>query len=158
MSESDPGSIQKGIPSSVAIRKHPLHPAMVGFPVAFFSAALLTDLLFWWSGQRMWADFSFWLILAGWFSGLSSVLSGLIDFMTIQRARDLKAGWIHFILTDLAIFLATFNLFARLEDRYGFILFSGLWLSAVIFVLLLAGGFYGSRLVYRYLIGTYGPG
>jgi uncharacterized membrane protein len=155
--ESNPSSSSKGVPSRAAIWKHPLHPAIAGFPVAFFTAALVTDLLFWRSADSFWADFSFWLILSGWLTGLASVLTGLIDFLTIERVRALRAGWIHFILTDLAVFLATFNLFARLEDRYGFVLFAGLWYSLVIAAFVLAGGFFGGRLVFRHLIGPSGP-
>ncbi len=157
MEGTEPGSAFKGVPSTVAIRKHPIHPAIVGFPIAFLGAALLTDLLFWWFADRFWADFSFWLILAGWLTGLASVFTGLIDFLTIERARALPVGWIHFILTDMTVFLATFNLFARLEDRYGFILFAGLGLSFFITISLIAGGFFGGRLVYRHWIGPYRP-
>jgi uncharacterized membrane protein len=158
MSGTDSAKASKGVPSSVAIRKHPLHPAIVGFPIAFLTAPVITDLLFWQSNDRLWADFSFWLILGGWLTGIGSVLTGLIDFLTIKRARTLKEGWIHFILSDLAVFLATFNLLGRLEDRSGFILFAGLGLSVLISVSLVAGSFFGGRLVFRHLIGPYGPG
>ena len=158
MEGTEPGSAPKTMPSRVAIRKHPLHPAIAGFPVAFFTASLITDLLFWRGAGQLWADFSFWLILAGCLTGLASVLTGLIDFLTIERARALPAGWTHFILTDLAVFLATFNLFLRLQDRYEFVLFAGLGISVVVVVSVLAGAFFGGRLVFRHLIGPYGPG
>jgi uncharacterized membrane protein len=45
-----------------------------------------------------------------------------------------------------------------IRENPGFILFAGLGLSVLISVSLVAGSFFGGRLVYRYLIGPYGPG
>lgn len=142
--------------STVSIGNHPLHPALVDFPLAFLTAALLSDLLFWWSGRAHWAEFSFWLILGGLLSGLLAFLTGLVDFLTINRARQTTVGWIHFLVTDLALFLSTFNLVARLGDRQDSILFVGVGFSLVVTILLLVAGYSGGRLVFRYRIGTYG--
>lgn len=142
--------------STVSIRKHPLHPAVVDFPIAFLTAALVTDILFWWAGDAHWAEFSFWLILAGWITGMIAILTGLIDFLTMEKARSHTAGWVHFLLTDLAIFLSTFNVISRLNGRQETLLFTGLGLSAVVAVLLLIAGFFGGQLVFRYLVGVYG--
>jgi uncharacterized membrane protein len=147
---------KKGVPSTVSIGRHPLHPAVVDFPIVFLTSALVTDILFWWTGDAHWAEFSFWLILAGWITGMMAILTGLIDFLTIERARSHRAGWFHFLLTDLAIFLSTFNVISRLNDRQDSLLFTGLGLSAVVAVLLLIAGFFGGQLVFRYLVGVYG--
>ena len=146
----------QGIPATVAVRKHPIHPALVGFPITFLSAAPVTDLLFWWTGNPLWAEFSFWLILSGMVTGALALLTGLIDFLTIERARAAAAGWTHFLLADAAIFLSTFNLVGRLEDRQGSILFTGLALSAIAAGMLLAAGYFGATLIYRHRIGVYG--
>lgn len=142
--------------STVSIGKHPLHPALVDFPLVFLTAALFTDLLFWWTGRLYWADFSFWLIVGGLLSGLLAFLTGLIDFLTISRARQTLVGWIHFLVTDVALFLSVFNLVARLDERQESILFAGLGYSLVVTLLLLVAGYSGGRLVFRYRIGVYG--
>ena len=141
--------------STVAIGRHPLHPALVDFPIALLTAALATDLLFWWTGSPEWASFSFWLILAGVLTGFVAFLSGLIDFLTIDRARKHAAGWVHFLVTDLALFLSTLNLVARLDERQDAVLFAGLAFSAAVTLLLLVGGYAGGRLVFRHAIGVY---
>lgn len=143
-------------PSTVSIGNHPLHPALADFPLVFLTAALFTDLLFWWTGGGQWAEFSFWLILGGLLSGLLAFLTGLIDFLTIGRARQTLVGWIHFLVTDVALFLSVFNLVARLDDRQGSVLFAGLGYSLVVTLLLLVAGYSGGRLVFRYRIGVYG--
>lgn len=142
--------------STVSIGNHPLHPALVDFPIAFLTAALLSDLLFWWTGRLHWAEFSFWLIVGGLLTGLLAFLTGLVDFLTISRARQSVVGWIHFLLTDLALFLSVFNLAARLDDRQESILFAGVGFSLVVTLLLLVAGYSGGRLVFRYGIGVYG--
>ncbi len=138
------------------IGKSPLHPVLVDFPIAFLTAALLTDLLYWRTGAAQWADFSFWLILAGWLSGLLAVATGLIDFLSIERARTLSTGWLHFLATDLAIFISTFNLIERLSDHQGGVLFTGLAYSTVVAVLLIIASGLGGQLVFRHMIGIYG--
>lgn len=156
MTETEENRPAPGIPSTAAIRNHPLHPALVDFPIAFLTGALVSDLLFWWTGNSQWAEFSFWLILGGLVTGFFAFLTGLIDFLTIARARRTLIGWTHFLLTDLALFLSTFNLLARLEDRQGSILFVGLGFSLIVSLLLLVAGYSGGRLVFGHLIGVYG--
>lgn len=133
-----------------------IHPALSDFPLALLSAALVTDLLFWRTGAGRWAEFSFWLILAGLLSGLAAVLTGLIDFLTDERARTIPAGWLHFVLTDLAIFLTTFNWISRIFNRQEKLLFTGLGLSAIVAALLLVSGYLGGRLVFYHRIGVEG--
>lgn len=142
-------------PSTVSFRGHPLHPSLTHFPIALLTAALAADLLYWRTGSPEWASFSFWLILAGLVIGLLAFLAGLVDFLTIPRARQTTAGWLHFLTTDLALFLSTFNLAARLDDRQGAVLFAGLGLSAAVALLLLAGGYTGGRLVFRHGVGVH---
>ena len=155
-----PGQVtprQQTAPNRAAIRKLPLHPMLVDFPIAFLSAALITDLLYWRTGAAQWADFSFWLILAGWLGGLLAVTTGLIDFLSVQRVRALSTGWLHFLASDLAIFISTFNLIARLADHQSAVLFTGLVYSAAVFALLIIAGRFGGQLVFRHGIGVYNP-
>lgn len=142
--------------SRAAIGKYPLHPVLVDFPIVFLISALLTDLLYWWTGTVQWADFSFWLILAGWLGGLFAIATGLIDFLSMARARALSTGWLHFLLADLTIFISTFNLIIRLPDHQGAVLFAGLAYSTVAAVLLVIAGSLGGQLVFHHWIGLYG--
>jgi uncharacterized membrane protein len=147
---------KRAVSSKAAIGKRPLHPLLVDFPIAFLIAALLTDLLYWRTGVAQWADFSFYLILAGWLIGLLAITTGLIDFLSIRQARALSTGWLHFLAADLAIFISTFNLIVRLPDHPGAVLFSGLAYSTVVAVLLVIASGLGGQLVFRHGIGVYG--
>ena len=156
MSPEEDNSRKRAVSSKAAIGKRPLHPLLVDFPIAFLIAALLTDLLYWRTGATQWADFSFYLILAGWLIGLLAITTGLIDFLSIRQARALSAGWLHFLATDLAIFISTFNLIARLPDHQEAVLFTGLAYSVVVAVLLVIASGLGGQLVFRHGIGVYG--
>lgn len=136
--------------------KRLLHPILVDFPIVFLTSAFLADLLFWRTASAQWADFSFWLILAGWLSGLLAVATGLLDFLSSGQARSLTIGWLHFLLADIAIFISTFNLILRLPDHQGSVLFTGLVYSSVVAVLLVIASNLGGRLVFRHMIGVYG--
>jgi uncharacterized membrane protein len=157
MSPEEHRSLNQSVSTRAAIGKHPLHPVLVDFPIAFLTAALLTDFLYWRTGTAQWADFSFYLILAGWLGGLFAVATGLIDFLSIERARTLPAGWLHFLATDLAVFITTFNLIARLPDHPDAVLPAGLAYSGVVAVVLVIASNLGGQLVLRHWIGVYGP-
>ena len=74
---------------------HPLHPALIPFPIAFLTGALVTDIVYWSTTNDFWARMSYWLIIAGLVMGALAAVLGLIDFLTIERARAYAAGWIH---------------------------------------------------------------
>ena len=86
-----------GVPSTVAIFGHPLHPLLVTFPIAFLPGALGTDVGYWLTGDSFWARASFWLIGAGIVSGLVAAATGMSDFVRIERVREHSAGWAHMV-------------------------------------------------------------
>src|SRR5258708_35747376 len=43
----------------------PIHPILVSFPIAYFTAAFVTDLAYWQTAAVLWETFSDWLITAG---------------------------------------------------------------------------------------------
>src|SRR3954471_17500016 len=97
--------LTKDAPSTAAVGGHPIHPMLIPFPIAFLCGALATDLAFWGTGDSFWARNSFWLLAAGLVTGVLAALFGLIDFLTIPRARSLAAAWVHFIGNDVVLIL-----------------------------------------------------
>jgi uncharacterized membrane protein len=51
-------------------------------PATCFVGALLTDLVYWRSAEKMWADFSAWLVSAGVVLGWLFLIIGLIEIGT----------------------------------------------------------------------------
>ncbi len=68
-----------GVPSTVAIAGHPLHPLSVIFPIAFLAAALGSDIGYWFTGDFFWARASLWLIGLGLAGGILASAIGLSD-------------------------------------------------------------------------------
>lgn len=148
----------QGIPSKAAIGGHPIHPMLVPFPIAFLVGAFLADLGYWWTAEPYWARGSLWLIGAGLVSGGLAAVFGLVDFLTIGRAREHRGGWIHFLGNATVLALALVNMLVRLPDPAQAVLSWGLTLSAATAGLLLVTGWYGGELAYRHMIGVTGHG
>jgi uncharacterized membrane protein len=147
-----------GVPSTVAIAGHPIHPILVQFPISFLVGALLTDVTFWITDDTFWGRASFWLILAGLVGGIAAALTGILDFLRIGRVRKRTAGWAHLILNVTALVLAAVNLVWRWKNPIAAILPWGIALSAIVASVLGVSGWYGGELVYRHKISVIGDG
>jgi len=146
--------LSKGVPSTAAIGGHPIHPMLVPFPIAFLVGALASDLVFWGTGDGFWSRASWWLLAAGVVMGVLAAVFGLIDFLTIARARQGSTGWVHFLGNLLAVALALVNVLLRLGDAAAAVLPGGLILSFVTVGILLITGWIGGELAYRFKIGV----
>ena len=157
--ESDENEYRdSGVPSTVAIAGHPFHPLLVTFPIAFLTGVLATDLGYWLTGDLFWARASFWLIGAGILTGLVAAVTGMLDFLKIDRVRQHNAGWIHMVGNVAALSLSLVNFGLRWGSRTEALLPSGLILSAAVATLLAVTGWYGAELVYRHKVAVIGYG
>jgi uncharacterized membrane protein len=147
-----------GVPSTVTIAGHPLHPLSMIFPIAFLAAALVTDAVYWLTRDPFWARGSFWLIAAGLATGVVAAIIGMSDFLQIERVRKRIAGWAHMILNVALLALTAINLYLRWGNPLGAILPWGLILSTIVGTLLSVSGWYGTELSYRHKIGVVGSG
>jgi uncharacterized membrane protein len=147
-----------GVPSTVAIAGHPLHPLIVTFPIAFLTSVLLTDVLYWFTGDAFWAKASFWLLVGGIVTGLIAAATGMSDFLKIGRVRQHSAGWFHMIGNVVALGLSLINVLIRWNNNESAILPIGLIISLVVAAALGLTGWYGAELVYRHKIAVIGYG
>lgn len=147
-----------GVPSTVAIAGHPLHPLIVTFPIAFLTATFGTDVVYWFTGDGFWARASFWLIIAGLVTGLLAAATGMSDFLKIDRVRQHSAGWAHMVGNVAALGLSLINLLLRWNNQAGAILPTGLIISLLVAGLLGVTGWYGAELVYRHKVAVIGYG
>jgi uncharacterized membrane protein len=147
-----------GVPSTVSVVGHPIHPILVQFPIAFLVGALLTDAVFWLNGDVFWARASFWLIVGGLVGGLAAALTGMLDFLRIPRVRKRTAGWAHMFLNIAALLLTVVNLVVRWNNPISAVLPWGLVISVLVATLLGVSGWYGGELVYRHKISVIGNG
>jgi uncharacterized membrane protein len=144
----------RGVRSKAHLMGHPIHPMFIPFPIAFLAGALVTDVVYLMREELLWAQFSYWLILAGIVTGAAAALFGLIDFVAIERARRHRAGWIHFIGNAFVLILALVNLLLRNPAGSEGVVPLGIILSAIIALLLAVTGWSGGELSFRHKIGV----
>jgi uncharacterized membrane protein len=147
-----------GVPSTVAIAGHPLHPLSVIFPIAFLAAALGSDFGYFLTRRPFWAEASIWLIGAGLAGGAIAAIIGMSDFLRIERVRKRTAGWAHMILNVAILVLTAINFILRWNNFEGAILPWGLAISTIVGTLTSLSGWYGAELSYRHKIGVVGAG
>lgn len=147
-----------GVPSTVAIAKHPIHPLLVTLPITFLVSAPVADVAYWFTKDPFWARAAFWVVLAGLVTGVVAAITGLMDFLKIERVRKRTAGWAHMVLNVASLGLTIINLILRWGNVEGAILPIGLIISVIVATLLGLSGWYGAELVYRHKIAVIGYG
>jgi uncharacterized membrane protein len=139
--------------SHAAIRRHPLHPMIVPFPIAFLIGTLASDIAFRATGDPFWARGSEWLIIAALVMGAIAAVFGIIDFISIRDARRGGTGWAHALGNVTAVVLSIINLVLRLTDGATTVTTAEFVLSIIVAAMLFVTGWLGGELVYRQKIG-----
>jgi uncharacterized membrane protein len=132
----------------------PLHAILAAYPLAFFTAALATDLAYAGTADVMWANFSIWLISGGLAFGVLAAIVGIVDFVANRRARRLGPGWLHSLGNALVLLLSLVNAFVHSRDAWTSVMPWGLTLSAIVTILVLITSWMGATLVYRDRLGV----
>jgi uncharacterized membrane protein len=138
--------------SSIAkARGRPLHKMLVAFSAAYFTGALVTDLVYWQMPAVMWERFSIWLITAGLVVAGFAVAAYAIDLLAgrqIDRpALPRAVGY------ALAVLLSLVNAFVHSRDGYTAVVPAGLTLSGLVIVVLLVTARVGTALANRTRVG-----
>jgi uncharacterized membrane protein len=75
---------------------HSVHQMLVVFPLGLLATATVFDVIYWLSGQTVWAEASFRMIVAGIIGGLAAAVFGLVDYLAIpRRTRARRVGIVH---------------------------------------------------------------
>jgi uncharacterized membrane protein/nitrite reductase/ring-hydroxylating ferredoxin subunit len=141
--------------SKANIKGHPVHPILVIFPVAFFSASLVFDLLGFINDKPAFNDTAVYLLVGGLGAAVLAAIPGLVDYIfTVPPKSSAKKRAAKHGLTNTAMLLCFgAALFYRL---------SAVEVSPAIVVsmeiageiLLCIAGWMGGTLVYRNQIGV----
>lgn len=140
--------------STARIGGHPIHPMLVPFPIAFFVAAFVSDVVYLSNNEPGWATASMWLLGAGLAMAALAAVTGLIDFIGDARVRGLYDARAHLIGNVTAVVLEAVNLFLRYVGGNDVVGSTGVILSGVAVLLLLYTGWKGGELVYRHRVGV----
>ncbi|QJR82635.1 DUF2231 domain-containing protein [Alteromonas pelagimontana] len=142
------------INSRAAIKGHPLHPALIHFPIAALLLLIVTDIVFVFTDDPFWAGASFWLAAVGLAGGIVASLPGAIDVFSMRLIRRIVAAWAHGVLAIMMLSLATLNLMLRLGDDPGALIMPwGLYISILAGIMINVAGSLGAQLVFEYGVG-----
>ncbi len=144
---------EETIRSRAALGGHPLHPAMVHFPVAALFGLVATDVAFVLTGDIFWARAGLWLSGVGTFGGWLASLFGLVDLFTVRRIRRLMTGWCHALLAVMMLSLASLNWLQRYIASEAVFPW-GLYISLLTAALIAVTGWLGGLLVYEHAVGV----
>jgi len=138
--------------------KHPLHPALVHFPVACWSLATACDLAGL-AGVPAW-NYARLLLAVGCLAATAAAITGFVELMKIEEGSVAdRDGHRHMLLM-----LASFGCYAAswfLRLRSGSAVPPGVPAIAsglAGFALLAVGGWLGGKLVYHHGVGRVRPG
>jgi uncharacterized membrane protein len=140
--------------STASIGGHPIHPMLIPFPVAFFVATLVCDVVFWRNGNATVATTSTWLLGAGLVMAALAAVAGLADFLGDPRIRTLNDAWLHAGGNILIVLIELSNWYARYSEGTSAIIPTGLILSVIAVAGLLFTGWKGWEMVYRHRVGV----
>lgn len=133
--------------------RHPLHPALVHFPVACWSLAVMTDFAGLWLGEPAWR-WSGGLLVVGCVIALAAMLAGLFELPRVPEGSAMRVAYWHMGVMLLAGTLFGARLLLRLEGLRPLAPNTvSLLLDAGGFICLIAGGWLGGKLVYQHGVG-----
>jgi uncharacterized membrane protein len=139
--------------STAKIGGHPIHPMLIPFPIVCFIGVLVTDIVFLNNHVHGWATASRYLLAVGLVMAALAAVAGLTDFLGNERIRQASDAVKHMLANVTAVIVEIVNLFLRLNSdaAIGRI---GVYLSALVVLILLYSGWKGGDLVYRHGIGV----
>ena len=145
--------LPRGTSTAVAVARHPIHPMVVPFPIAFLLAVVVTDVAFLLTADTFWARASLWLAGGGTWLGLGAGFIGTLELMIIRGIRHRAAGWSHFVMAVMLLAVGFINWLSRLGDPQGAIAAGGLYLSLLGAGLVAMAGWLGGELVFEHHVG-----
>jgi uncharacterized membrane protein len=155
--------------SKVRVAGHPVHPMLVAFPVAFYTATVISFAVYAGSSDLFWWRMGLLLNAAGVLGAVIAAIPGFIDWATgIPKGSPAKAtGRTHMLLNLGALALFTINLLLQ-TDRWMDLVQTAreggpitspdaglaLVLTGLGFLLTGAAGFFGWKLVQTHHVGV----
>ena len=140
--------------STAKIADHPIHPMLIPFPIVCFIGAFVTDVVYTRNYDSGWATASHWLLGIGLVMAALAAVAGLTDYLGDERLRRLGDALKHMLANVTAVVLELVNLLLRLNNP-DFIPSAGVYISAIVVLILLYRGWKGGNLVYRHGAGVH---
>ena len=146
--------------SKVRLFGHPVHPMIVPFPIAFYTATLVCSIIYASNGNTFWFHVAFIANCSALVMAAVAVLPGLIDWLSIPELTDAKTtGLKHMVANVFTLGLFTANAavtYPKLDDPHPPVQAS-IMLTGFGFLIMLYAGFKGWKMVQTHHIGIDAP-
>lgn len=143
--------------SKAKIFGHPIHPMLVAYPVAFYTATLVCYIVYNGNANPFWFKVAVVANIAGAAMAAVAAIPGFIDWLSIPSdARAKKTGLFHMVCNVLALVcfaVAALTEYKKWDDAAP-ALGLAIPLTALGFLLTLAAGFLGWTLVQKHHVGV----
>jgi uncharacterized membrane protein len=134
------------------IMGHPIHPMLIPFPIAFFTGALISDIISHWGDPVFWPRMSVTLIGMGLVGALAAALFGFIDYLTAPMSTEAKTtATSHMVLNLLVVAIFAIAFYVRLDNTTAV---AGYVLTVIGVLVLGASGYLGGQLAYHFGVGV----
>jgi uncharacterized membrane protein/nitrite reductase/ring-hydroxylating ferredoxin subunit len=134
--------------SKASIKGHPLHPILVGFPIAFFTGTLVFDFIGCFTDNDELLKVGYYLELCGIITAVAAAIPGLIDYtFTVPPASSgKKRAAKHGITNTSMLILFSIAFYYRQQETNLPVV---LVLQGIGFILMMFAGWMGGTLVYK---------
>ncbi len=132
--------------SPASIKKHPVHPMLVGFPIGLWVFALVCDVVHTASGNAVWQTVATYCVAGGIVGAILAAVPGLIDYFSIDEVEMKRIANLHLAVNLGAVVIFATNLWLRFRlpvDSYVPLSLSVVGVLAIGF-----GGWLGGEMVY----------
>jgi uncharacterized membrane protein len=99
--------------SPASIKKHPMHPMLVGLPIGLWVFALVCDVVHAVSGSAIWQTVAIFCVAGGIVGALLAAVPGLIDYFSIDEAEMRRIANLHLAVNLGAVVIFAINLWLR---------------------------------------------
>lgn len=103
-----------------SILKHPIHPMLIGFPIALWIFSLVCDVVYrmeW--GGPVWNDMAFFTMLGGLLGALAGTVPGYLDYRSILDPQVKRIGTWHMAINLAVVALFVVNALLRTMTEPG---------------------------------------
>jgi uncharacterized membrane protein len=137
-----------------SIRKHPIHPMLIVFPIALWIFSLACDVIYHaGSHDPLWKTMAFYSMAGGVIGALLAAIPGFIDYLSLRDRRAKTVATVHMVLNLIVVGLFIFNLGLRYRGLPSSDLLA-VALSVVGIAAMAVSGWFGGALVYELRVGV----
>ncbi len=139
-------------PRGLRLLGHPVHPMVVGFPLAFWVGTSVWDLTSLVSAQPFWPRVAFWTLALGLVAAVPAVVTGLWELAALpaKHPAERVALWHLGVISTAGCLLGASLLLRRTSLATGSPSRLAVGLAVLGVILALAGGWLGGELVFRH--------